>query len=489
MRRLTPALVAALALVAGGCGGGGAATGGGSVPAGAKLVSGETPVFISVAADFEGQQWRNGEALLRKFPSHDKLIRKITAGLAEQNLDFARDVKPAFGKEVDVALYDLQADQPTVVGLTQPPDEAKLEALLAKSKDTMFVTRRSGGWTFFAEKEADIDRAMRTSGGTLADRQPFEDAMQAYPDDSAARFFVAGSFLQDAFDKGMSDSGAPMGLSRRLGTLESISGAVKIERDGVAADSALTTARKLGLRQGRPALAGELPAGALVYLSFSNLDAAVRKGLEIAADLVPNFSQQRAQVETALGFSIENDVLPLLSKDGAVAVYPAPGSRIPTVIVALNVPNESKARNLVDRVVSLAQLGGAVSPRKVRIGGIDAEEIPVPNAGFSIFYAVFDGKIVASNTRRGISSLRAGGKKLSADPVYKEALSAASAPGDVVALLYLNLKDGIPLVLGLANDPSITPEVRANLRPLRSAVVAMSQDDRRLRFSEFVTIK
>ena len=147
------ALLAVLALVAAGCGGGGgAATGGGSVPEGAKLVAADTPAFVSVAANFDGQQWRNGQALLQKFPSHDKLIRKITSGLAEQQLDFERDVKPAFGNEVDVAFYDLQADQPTVVGMTQPRDEAKLEALLAKSKDTTFVTRLHDNTAYFRQQ-------------------------------------------------------------------------------------------------------------------------------------------------------------------------------------------------------------------------------------------------------------------------------------------------------------------------------------------------
>jgi hypothetical protein len=349
------------------------------------------------------------------------------------------------------------------------------------------MLQKSGGWAFVAEKQADIDRATQTSGGSLADEKLFADAMRSYADDSAAKVYLSGASLQQQIDQGLNGSGAPPGLARKFPSLESISGAVRIERNGVLSDSDVTTGRKLGLRQGSAAVADRLPAGALLYLSFSNLDKAVRKGLQVAAQVIPSFDRQRSQVESALGLSVDGDILPLLSKDGAVAVYP--GKPIPTVVVALNVPNEDKARKLVDRVVSLAELSGAVTPKKVTIAGIPAEEIAVPNAGFSVFYAVFDGRIVASNTRSGISGLRAGGKKLADDPLYKEALSAASAPDDVIALLYLNLHAGIPLVLNLANDPTITPEVRANLKPLRSALVAVSQDGRRLRISEFVTIK
>src|SRR5689334_22067991 len=97
--------MAGLALVAAGCGGGGGG-GGNALPNAANVVPASAPALISVKTDFSSQQFRNALLLLRKFPDALPALRRF--GAENGNVDFARDVKPALGPELDVVWLDFK---------------------------------------------------------------------------------------------------------------------------------------------------------------------------------------------------------------------------------------------------------------------------------------------------------------------------------------------------------------------------------------------
>ena len=88
---------------------------------------------------------------------------------------------------------------------------------------------------------------------------------------------------------------------------------------------------------------------------------------------VPGLKTKITELEQALGFSIKSDLLPLFSKEGAIAVYRG-GAETPNVLVVLQVPDEANAQKIVDRFAALASLGGQ-QVRPVMIHGVEGKQI------------------------------------------------------------------------------------------------------------------
>src|SRR5438477_7256907 len=100
-RTLALALFAFLALLAAGCGGGMTSNSSGS---GAFLVRPDALVFVSFDADLGSSQWKQVDALSKKFPGRDMALAQIGKELQKDQLDYNRDIKPALGPEVDLAI-------------------------------------------------------------------------------------------------------------------------------------------------------------------------------------------------------------------------------------------------------------------------------------------------------------------------------------------------------------------------------------------------
>jgi hypothetical protein len=200
---------------------------------------------------------------------------------------------------------------------------------------------------------------------------------------------------------------------------------------------------------------------------------------------VPGLKTKITELEQALGFSIKSDLLPLFSKEGAIAVYRG-GAETPNVLVVLQVPDEANARKIVDRFAALASLGGQ-HVRPVMIHGVEGKQILLD--GLAITVVVADGKLVLSNDETLVNQALGNGEKLAMDSVYQEALDTSGAPREMSSLVYLNLKSGIPYVFHLVGSGSVPPDVRANTAPLHSTVLYSKQDGDRTTISGFLTIK
>src|SRR5215210_6197197 len=109
--RAAAALLAGLALAVSGCGGDAvdvSARGGDA----AQLVPPDALAFISVDANLESEQWRTVSELTGNF-----------LGFQEK---YARDLQPALGDEINVALLEADNGESETIAFVQTEDVAKL---------------------------------------------------------------------------------------------------------------------------------------------------------------------------------------------------------------------------------------------------------------------------------------------------------------------------------------------------------------------------
>jgi hypothetical protein len=483
-RGLLAAALCGLTLAVQGCGGDGD---GGTQLSGAEMVPAEVPLYISIDTNLQSEQWQAAQDLLDKFPGKDRLLAALRRELASEDVDFERDVRPVLGPEIGVAWLDIEDDN-TFVGLMQPKDEAKLSALLEKSDDPLVHTEIEG-WTVFAETRAVLDRfRQQREGDKLSGSGAYEEAVSSLPEEALLKLYFGGPQVQAAIREGLTGEGLPPGLADRIEDLRSAALALTAESGGVRLEADLVTSSGLELDTYEPQLPEALPAGALLYVSFANLDKPTREILEAVEDFIPNFDEQRRQAEQAFGFSIENDLLPLLEQEGAFAIYPA--KPVPAFVLALS-DDEGRAVRLLDRVGALLELGDEGSTRQHQVDGLSVREIAFADEGFSIFYAAIDGVFVASNRRDSVVAVDADGDKLAEDARFRQAREDVAAEGETVGLVYGDLQQGLPFVFDLAEGEgeTVPREARENTRPLQSVLISGTQDGNRFELSGFVAIE
>jgi hypothetical protein len=491
MRLLRIGVLVAIALAVSGCGSDKQA---GSVPAGADFAPASSAVYISGVTDPSSSQWEKADTLLGRFPGRDKLLASFRKDMQKEGLSWERDIKPALGDALSLVLLDFEDADHNYVFFTKPKDEARFDKLIEAGDDPQ-VHRKIDGWTVFADNKLSLDNfeQARSSGDSLSDKDEFRDAMGSLSEETTLRGYVSGESIYAALRKEAAtdpDAKTFERFSRSFGKLESLSFSTAAEDDGVAVEAAYSNTKEYKIGNYKPELDDALPSGVLFYLSFGNLEDFFNSVLTSADQSFPQFKAQRSRIEAALGFELKSDLFPLFSKEGALAIYRG-GELTPNVLFVLRVPDEAKAQRVVDRFAALASLSGETS-RTIRVHGVEAKEITIAEAGISVLAAVTDGKAFVTNSKAELEQALGDTKKLADDAVYQEARDAAGAPDETASFVYANLEGGLPYVFRFAelDEPgSVTPEVRANTKPLRSAVLFAKQDGKRTSLSGFLTIK
>jgi len=491
MRRFWAGVAVAAALAATGCGGGG---GGGSVPDGASVAPASSIGFVSVNTDFASAQWKQVTKLAGRFPGTPQLIAELKK--RTKGLDFEQDVKPALGPEVDLVWFDAANNGNDVVGLTKPDTKAKLETLLEKSRskgESKAVTAQIGDWVAISDSQTKLDRfkTAASAGDKLAGDKDFKQAFEKLDSDASVRAWISGKFVQSELDRGLATSGAPPRLSHDLADLHAISAAAKAEDDGasVELDGLLDPTPDPGTFS--PSLPGDVPGGALLYVSTTRLDAQLRTILRLVAKSQPNFETQLSQIEGVLGLSLENDIYPLLKGESAVAVYPGTG-QIPRILFVQKVDDEKKADSLLRRFSAIAQLSGSIKAETVQLAGESVQKLTFTGTPVTIYDGAAKGKVFVTNAPN-LAEQTIGGPadSLADDPLYRSARDAAGMPGKVAAFAFSDVENGLPYVLRLAQQSGsvVPPEAFANVKPLHATVLYLVKDGDALRISGFQTIK
>ena len=432
-RRAIPALalvVAALGLLAAGCGGSEQTAG--QVPSSASLAPANALAFATVTTDVSSDQWQQASDLLDRLPgAKDDLTNELTNSLAEQNLTWQGDVEPALGPEVVLVVT---ADRKPIL-LTQPDDADALSALIAKS-DEPAAKATVEGWTAIAETQADLTTyEAALAQGTLADDTGLADGFDALPAEALARAWVDVAGLTPELRQQLGQAGKDLDLG-----LDWVSAAVAAEEDGVRLAVGVRTPGGNGTEY-EPKLVERVPGDAVAVLSFGG----TQKVVDQIERRIP-LGEIADQVESATGVSV-GGLLDAFSGEGALYVRPA--GTAPEVTLVLSPPDPDKVFATVDRLAhTLAEQGDTT----VRTVTEDGREVSLVEAdGATVRYARLDGDTVIVTTGlTGIRDFAADGDKLDSSDAYERAADAVGLGDRTGGFLYVDVDGLLPLVEGLA---------------------------------------
>jgi hypothetical protein len=480
MRRLLPLL--ALAALLAGCGSASKTSSGSSIPAGASVVRSGVVAFVSIDSDTASSQWRQLDELAQKFPGRDEAVSKLKQQLSKHGVDYDQDVKPALGPEVDVAVVSAGNESSTkVVALTKPDDAAKFKALVAKlnaqdSSGERAVYREVDGWYALSDSQRSITLALE-GNAPLADDLDFKEAMGKLSGDTLAKAYVDGQRLNAIVSQSSSSAGTSLGLDE----LKYIAASASAEDDGVRIHGASSGGPAVG-GDFASALIGGVPGDAFAFLDFNG------QGTKDQLDKVKSNSQiapALKQLEETLGVSIDQ-LLTLLS--GEVAFYARPGAGIPELTLALDPKDESQALSTLD---TMAARIAAMSGGKVESGTQGGHPVKTVNLGqFAIHYGSVDGKVLITSGGNGIADFGEG-DHLPDSEDFKQAQDAAGMPDSTGGVIYIDLKDALPLLEGFASlaGESLPSSTTENLRPLRSFLAWSNRSGEIRTFDAFLEIK
>ena len=490
---IIPACLAALALLVGGCGGGSSA---GGVASGAEITPASTAVFISIRTDFEGDGWEDARRHAQKFPAVGRAFADLAEELEGEGIDFERDVRPTLGPELDIAVVAAEAGgEDAIVALTQPADEAKLDALVAKADDLAY--EMVDGWAVIAKKRSAIDAFQAAAeDGSLAETDAWEQATGGLPDEALVAGYMNGSALTRDLGTDAPD-GHGFGAALRAlvpdGGFPSVGFAAYAEDEGIRVHAA-STMEAQEFEDYEASLPAEVPAGALAFVSWNDAAEHLRDALRRAGDADPEVDRYVAQAELALGLSLERDLLPLLAGEGALVLYPieAPQSRgsgmgwsgHPSVALVLEVEDEEKAVATIDRAVERASgfLSSIERTQDVDLEGVRARSVSLE--GLDLRYAAFDGKLVIATGRDAIAGIAAGEEKLADDATFTAARAAAGAPDETAGFAFVDFA-----AAAAAFAPDAPAAADRNLDPLGPLFVYGTSDDDELVVEGFIAIE
>jgi hypothetical protein len=387
MRAAAAALALGLLLVAAGCGNSTAATGTSSGTDAASLVPASALAYVSVDANLDSQSWQ----------VVSDLVGPIGTGV-----DYKRDIHPALGDRVNLAVLGVDNGKPEAVAIVQPTDVAKLQALAKKFDQGTehYTVENIGGWSVVADSAAAFQAVRDAStGSSLADSADFKSAMSQ----------VGGAAFATAYASG---SGAEQ-LPAKLRALVRVAGSPRWVAARITADkSALhLEARAAGAATPaayKPALLGDVPSGAILAVSFKDV----------------NQLLARIQAEPTLRASLPTFLNGLSSLGGEGVLYLLPGTLLPVVTVELQPRDPAAAMNSLR---ALAAKAAKVLPLRVERHG---------------------SYVLLTNAAAGASP---GSGSLIEDQPFKDALAAADVPAEVTWLAYADIQRLAPILQALAS--------------------------------------
>ena len=387
MRAAAAALALGLLLVAAGCGNSTAATGTSSGTDAASLVPASALAYVSVDANLDSQSWQ----------VVSDLVGPIGTGA-----DYKRDIHPALGDRVNLAVLGVDNGKPEAVAIVQPTDVAKLQALAKKFDQGTehYTVENIGGWSVVADSAAAFQAVRDAStGSSLADSADFKSAMSQ----------VGGAAFAMAYASG---SGAEQ-LPAKLRALVRVAGSPRWVAARITADkSALhLEARAAGAATPaayKPALLGDVPSGAILAVSFKDV----------------NQLLARIQAEPTLRASLPTFLNGLSSLGGEGVLYLLPGTLLPVVTLELQPRDPAAAMNSLR---ALAAKAAKVLPLRVERHG---------------------SYVLLTNAAAGASP---GSGSLIEDQPFKDALAAADVPAEVTWLAYADIQRLAPILQALAS--------------------------------------
>lgn len=425
MRVAIAAPATALLLVASACGSGTAPTSANLGRDAAGLVPPDAIAFVNVDGNLDSQQWQRLDDLTRGLPLRTRVVDRVQKALRTAQLDFDEDVRPAIGDELDVAILGGEERKPEAIVLTKPKDEAKLRSLVAAYDEHAegYRVERIGDWSVVADSPATFQKVREAeSGRSLADVQWFHEASDRLTGDALARAYARGAALRSL----PAEIG---GLVRAAGSPQWVAARLEAERDAIRLElqaGSLSPAPALY----RPTLLRDVPSGAVLAVSFKDLDRPLGR---LAAD--PALRDSLREIERYLGVRLAR-LAPALRGEGAF--YVLPGALLPVFALEVQSPDPQAAvGSLRVLAAQLRAKTGNVLPLRV---------------------ARYGSRVVLTDAPTTLGSR---GGSLVDDQSFKDALAAAGAPEEVTFLAYADvqrLKPMLETLIQLAGKGATSPK-------------------------------
>jgi len=416
-------LLAVLALATG-CAG--AKTTASAIPDSASLAPADALAFATATTDEGSDQWKQAAGLLKQIPgASEGLSTSLGSSLEGEGLDWANDVRPALGPELVVVATAKQ--QPIV--LLQPEDEAKLDALVAKS-DTKVVRGTVDGWQALAQSQAALDdyRAALAKG-TLADDDAFAKGFGTLPADALARVWADTASLSKALPLAeQGSSAADLGF-------DWFAAALSAEDDGMLLTLAVRTPGG-GDTSYEPVLFRRVPADAVAALSFGGTQSL----LDRVQGAVP-LDKVSGEIEKLTGLSVQN-VVDALSGEGVLYVRPG-GAKVPEATLVLRPPDPSKTWDTVDRLARKLAEQTKTTITVQTENGVEVRKVVTDQA--TVAYTRVEDTIVVTTGADGIRTFLADGPKLVDSEAYKRAAASVDLGERTRGFLYVDVDGVLPL--------------------------------------------
>jgi hypothetical protein len=487
-RAFTAAVLTALSLLLVACGAGSrSSSGGGLTGSGAGMVRAGVLAFVAVDSDLGSSQWKQVDELAQKFPGRDKAVAKLEQSLSKHGVDYESDVKPALGPEVDVAIVSGGTESSTkAVALTKPDDPAKFKALVAKlnasdSSGDRAVYREVDGWYALSDSQVAITAALKGDRTALSDDATYEEAFAKLPDEALVKAFVDGSAVKDLVARNASQGASAQSLG--LDKLKYLAISASAESDGVRIHGA-SSGGNLGGGELASKLIDSVPGDAFAFLSFRG------EGTVEALDRLKSSPQMGGavlqQVQAALGVPLDQ-VVALLQ--GEVAFYVRPGALIPELTLALKPSDVSAALATLDKIAAHLAAGAKSQVEQGTQGGHKVKTVDFGQ--FAIHYGAVGDTVVITSGSSGIADFGGSGDHLPDSADFKEAKNAAGMPDSSGGVVYVDLKDALPLLEGFSglSGHRLSSEATENLRPLRSFLAWSEGSGAERTFDAFLEIK
>jgi hypothetical protein len=337
--------LAALAVVATGCGSGSSSSDAKSpLDEALGYLPKSAPFVFAADTDTSSDQWKSLVANIKKFPFAGQIQGQLNDSLRKAGFDYEKDIKPILGNDIVVGaptLQDFLADNSKVIGAIQAKDKGKLSDLLSGSND-LTKDGSSNGATLYKSK----------SGGELAQRDDvlvFADSKQQL-EAALEQRGRDDRFTQDQFNSGLSglNTGALARVYFNLQALingdPSTAAARKVKyvaamrtfgltassaNDGIALDFNLKTDASQLQDSDLPIAAGdESPPvsgkpGAIAF-GIRGLDQTERFAESVAQTISPSsygdFQQAKATIGKQIRIDVDKDLIGQLSGNTMVVL-------------------------------------------------------------------------------------------------------------------------------------------------------------------------
>ena len=398
MKRLLPLLAASAALLAG-CGGGGSDASS-ALDEALGFLPKDTPFAVAIETDPDSGQYRNANAILKKFPFGDQALSSLRGQVEKGEVSYDKDVKPILGNPFVVGVADAKAFQGSdssdqFIAALQAKDSGKLEDLLNKDKpkevgDTngFKVYEDDDGDRFarkddvvvFAGSEKLLEGALeQRDGDDRLTEDDFDKGLEGLPEDAALRMYGDAERLIKA-DPGSADALKVKWVKalRKFGATASVKQS-EIDIDfNLQTEAGELSEGDLPLASGDQAAKVVEQAGEISF-GLRN-PAQIEKFGEAAGQAVDpsgygDFEKAKRQIESQLKVDIDKDIVDQLTGDSSANV---------TIDGKFGIRAELKDPEAMER--TLAKMAPAL-PRIARGAGLGTVGLAKPKGGED-FYAL-----------------------------------------------------------------------------------------------------